>query len=103
VRAAADPAAVAILGYASALDAKTRHASTFYANPSDREIVRDRLAREDALANVRVRFRRKDGRHIPILLNIIRTSDLGETYLEGQFLDLSDDEAAHPALEASPA
>lgn len=98
-----NPAAVAILGYASALDAKTRHASTFYADPSDREIVLDRLGREDTLANVRVRFRRKDGRDIPVLLNVIRTTDLGETYLEGQFLDLSEDAAAQPALEASPA
>jgi PAS domain S-box-containing protein len=85
-----NPAAVAILGYASALDAKTRHASSFYADARDRDIVLERLAREDALVNVRIRFRRKDGREIPVLLNIIRTSDLGETYLEGQFLDLSE-------------
>jgi PAS domain S-box-containing protein len=63
--------------------------------------VLERLAREDALVNVRIRFRRKDGREIPVLLNIIRTSDLGETYLEGQFLDLSEDDTAESALEMS--
>jgi PAS domain S-box-containing protein len=89
-----NPAAVAMLGYASALDVKTRHASSFYADPSDRDLVLQRLAREDVLANVKVRFRRKDGREIPVLLNISRTSDLGETYLEGQFVDLGDDAEA---------
>jgi PAS domain S-box-containing protein len=95
-----NPAAVSMLGYASALDAMTRHASTFYADPRDRDVVLERLAREDALLNVRVRFRRKDGREFPALLNIVRTSELGEIYFEGQFLDLSGAEADGAAVEA---
>jgi PAS domain S-box-containing protein len=83
-------AAVKILGYASVLEAKTYRAEAAYADPADRKILVDRLRREPALTNVEVRFRRKDGREIAVLLNLCRLDEPDGAYLVGQFVDISD-------------
>jgi PAS domain S-box-containing protein len=89
-------AAVRMLGYDSVLDAKTRNARTFYANPLEREGILDRLAREGAITALLLELRRKDGRTIPVLLTVHRTRETDGTYLEGQFID-----AGGLGLEAS--
>jgi PAS domain S-box-containing protein len=90
-------AAVRMLGYDSVVDAKTRSAATYYADPQDRELVLQQIAREGFIGNLPLDFRRKDGQVIPVLLTIVRTQEAGETYLEGMILEGKDTQRA-PAL-----
>jgi len=95
-----NPAAVRMLGYASAVEAMSHRAETFYADPRDRATLLERLRTEPVLQNVRVTFRRKDGRPLPVLLSIARIDEGGETYLEGQFIDASVRTFSEPTLVA---
>jgi PAS domain S-box-containing protein len=93
-------AAVRMLGYDSIVDAKTRNATTYYAEPQDRELVLQHIARDGFLGNLPVSFRRKDGHVIPVLLTIVRTQEGGETYLEGMIVEMKDGHG-RPGLPAT--
>jgi PAS domain S-box-containing protein len=79
-------AAARLLGYDSEVEAKTYNARTFYARPEERERLIQRLAKETVLTNTPLVFRRKDGRELPIKLSIARSTEGGETVLEGVFV-----------------
>jgi len=80
-------AAVRLLGYDSVVDAKTRNASTYYAEAQDHDLVLQQVAREGFIGNLPLAFRRKDGQVVNVLLTIVRTQEGGETYLEGMIVE----------------
>lgn len=84
-----NPAAVRMLGYGSVLEAKTHRAEDFYANPEDRKALIASLHTNDGITSLEVQVRCKDGREFPVLLSVCRIHDAGETFLEGQFIDIS--------------
>lgn len=73
-----------------ATEIKTHNATTFYANPDERAAVLERLAKDGAISNFPMTFRRKDGRELPVLVDMIRLEERGEVSIDGLFLDLSD-------------
>jgi PAS domain S-box-containing protein len=82
-------AAVRLLGFDSVVDAKTRNARTFYAHPEDRDHVLAQLAREGRIRNLVVALRTKDGRELPVVLNLVATEEAGERHIDGQLVDAS--------------
>jgi len=82
-------AAVRMLGYASALEAKTYNAATFYANPEERRGIVERAVRDGVVGSLPLYFRCKDGRPLPVLLTLVCTHEAGETYLDGMFVDIT--------------
>ena len=75
---------VGYLGYDSREEVLARGSWDLYRNRADRQAMLDRLDRDTAMTNVRVRFRRKDGSDVIGILNVslIPTAD-GDTQLLG--------------------
>ena len=55
---------------------------------------RRRIAREGVVRNLPLRFRRKNGQEIAVLLTLVRSREGGETYLEGILADASEGRGA---------
>lgn len=82
-------AAAKMLGYDSVVEAKTRNAREYYARPEDRERVLRALTTEGDPRRFDLLLRRRDGSAIPVLLTVVRLEVDGETFLEGQLIDMS--------------
>lgn len=81
-----NPAAVRILGFDSVTDLTTRNARCFYADPQERAVLVDHLAVSGTVTNLEIVMRRKDGRDLPVVMNVTRVQEGGETYFEGGFV-----------------
>ena len=75
---------VGYLGYASREEILALRSWDLYQSRSDRQAMLDRLDRDAAMTNVRLRFRKKDGSDVYGILNVslIRTAD-GDAQLLG--------------------
>jgi len=77
------------LAVAGAIEAETYRAEGCYANPARRKTLIDRLRHGQVIAGEEVRFRRKGGREITVLLSLCPVDENGTPFLEGQFVDIS--------------
>lgn len=99
-----NPAAVRILGYASAQEMiaeVTNTAEQLWAQPGAREALTARLFREgDAVSGYEAEFKRKDGMRITVLINtrIIRDSEHQPLYAESFMTDITERKRAEVAL-----
>src|SRR5262249_8964889 len=88
-----------VLGYESAEEVRGLPVADHYHDPADREAMLARLRSERALTNYEVRFRRKDGRPVWVLANIVLYDDeQGRPVVQGTVIDITDRREAAEAL-----
>jgi PAS domain S-box-containing protein len=83
-----NPAAVRMLGYASAVEMKSHRATDFYADPADRHTLIETVRASKGAVTFELRMRRKDGAELPVIIGVVRGEHMGEPCLEGQFVPL---------------
>ncbi|HSB41501.1 MAG TPA: PAS domain S-box protein [Methylomirabilota bacterium] len=66
----------------------------FYVDPKDREQLRERVRTEGTAVNAEVQFRRRDGRLIWVLLNIVRAAAPARADYETTLIDITEHRAA---------
>jgi PAS domain S-box-containing protein len=66
----------------------------FYVDPKDREQLRERVRAEGTAVNAEVQFRRRDGRLIWVLLNIVRADGPARADYETTLIDITEPRAA---------
>jgi len=66
----------------------------FYLDPKDREQLRERVRAEGTAVNAEVQFRRRDGRLIWVLLNIVRAAGPVRADYETTLIDITEHRAA---------
>jgi len=98
----ANPALVALLGFASASEALSREPQALYADPEQRAALADLIAREGGYANREVRWRRADGSEVWVLLSARRVEG-PEGVCEGIAMDVTDRRRAENAERAAGA
>lgn len=87
-----------ILGYASREEVLARNTREFYVEPAEPERLLLGLRCVRAAPNLELRFRRKDGGQIWVLMNVARIDDGLETRFEGQIVDVTDHRRAEAFL-----
>jgi diguanylate cyclase (GGDEF)-like protein/PAS domain S-box-containing protein len=98
-----NPAAAQILGYESAQAVlAVSSAATFYFFPSERESMLKRLKAEKAVTNHELRFRRKDGTSIWVMLNlsIVEVDSEGVALIEGTLIDITKRKVAEEQIQS---
>ena len=83
-----------IMGYESPSEMVAVNVGDFYVNPKDRENLLERVRAEGAVTNVEVQFRRRDGRLIWALVNVIHAAGRSQADYETTLLDITDHKAA---------
>ena len=66
----------------------------FYADPKDYQQLDERVKAEGSAVNVEVPFRRRDGRSIWVLLNVVRAAGVPEAAYETTLIDVTEHRAA---------
>jgi PAS domain S-box-containing protein len=92
-----------LLGYASRAEVQGLDARTFYADPADRPSLLQRLRAEGSVSNAELRWVRRDGTPITVLVTMRLYQELLTQVLEGFVVDISDRkrlEAAERQAEA---
>jgi PAS domain S-box-containing protein len=84
-----------ILGAGSPAELAGASMLDFYVDPKDREQLRERVRAEGTAVNAEVQFRRRDGRLIWVLLNIVRAAAPARADYETTLIDIT----AHRAAE----
>jgi PAS domain S-box-containing protein len=88
-----------LLGYESVEEVRGRPVADHYHDPADREAMLARLRAERVLTNYELRLRRKDGRPVWVLANIILYDDeQGRPVVQGTVIDITDRREAAEAL-----
>ena len=83
-----------ILGFASPADVLGANAVEFYVQPKEREQLLERVKTEGSVVNVELQFRRRDGRFIWVLANVIRSSGPLRGDFEATLIDITEQRAA---------
>ena len=83
-----------ILGFASPADVLGANAAEFYVQPKEREQLLERVKTEGSVVNVELQFRRRDGRFIWVLANVIRSSGPLRGDFEATLIDITEQRAA---------
>ncbi len=94
-------AVVRIVGYASREAARGDLIGALFVDPTRRRALLERLGRGESIANEEVRFRRKDGRLIWVLMHAVRVGEGSAAVFEGQILDITERQEAIEALAES--
>ena len=81
---------VQLLGYTSREEILTHNAKEWYVHPEDREHVLKLLQPGVVVTNHELEWRRADGRHIWVLVNVREVTEGTACYLEGIVLDITD-------------
>jgi PAS domain S-box-containing protein len=80
-----------ILGYESRDDLRGRHASEFYFNPAERQLLVDELLEKGVLFSRELKLRRKDGTPIWVLFNCARfNSENDIAIVQATMIDISE-------------
>ena len=90
-----------ILGYGSRDEALGDRVRSFYWDSTAQAPLVERLARGEVLVNEEVRFRRKDGQPIWVLMSARRVGDGPEAVFEGQIIDITERKTAVEAVAES--
>ncbi len=92
-----------LFGYDSSQEIKSITSVTLYFNPADREKYLKNLYKNKKLNNYKLRLKRKDGREIWVLVNVILydCKESGENLLEGSLIDITETQKAEIALKKS--
>ncbi len=85
---------VRMLGFERAADVLAVNAGEFYAEPKEREQILERVEAAGAAVNVELQFRRRDGRLIWVLANVIRGSGPPRADFEATLIDITEQKAA---------
>ena len=83
-----------ILGFARPADVLATNIGHFYAQLKERDQLLERVAAEGTAVNVELQFRRRDGRLIWVLANVIRSSGPPRADLETTLIDITEQKAA---------
>ncbi|MGH7384673.1 MAG: PAS domain S-box protein [Candidatus Rokuibacteriota bacterium] len=83
-----------ILGFERTADVLAANVGEFYAQPKEREQLLERVKAEGAAVNVEVQFRRRDGRLIWVLVNVIRGSGPPRADFEATLIDITEQKTA---------
>ncbi len=83
-----------ILGFERPADVLAANVGEFYAQPKEREQLLERVKAEGTAINVEVQFRRRDGRLIWVLANVIRGSGPPRGDFEATLIDITEQKAA---------
>lgn len=83
-----------ILGAGSPADVVAANVEEFYADPKDRQELRERMGADGSVVNAEVQFHRRDGRLIWVLLNVVRASDSARADYETTLIDITEHKAA---------
>jgi PAS domain S-box-containing protein len=83
-----------ILGFERPADVLEANVGEFYAQPKERDQLLDRVKAEGAAVNVDLQFRRRDGRLIWVLANVIRGSGPPRADFETTLIDITEQKAA---------
>ena len=90
-----------ILGYGSRDEALGDRVRSFYWDSAAQAPLVERLARGEVLINEEVRFRRKDGQPIWVLMSARRVGDGPDAAFEGQIIDITERKIAVEAVAES--
>ncbi len=101
-----NPSLARMLGYDSprhTMESITDIASQVYVYPEDRSAIIDSLRREGTVTGREVLFRKVDGTHIKVLLNLILVTgdETYGAYIEGSCIDITEKWRAEQALRSS--
>jgi PAS domain S-box-containing protein len=83
-----------ILGFERPVDVLAVNVGQFYAQPKEREQLLERVKAEGSAVNVELQFRRRDGRLIWVLANVIRGSGPPRADFEATLIDITEQKAA---------
>lgn len=83
-----------ILGFGRAADVLAANIGEFYAQPKEREQILERIEAVGTAVNVEHQFRRRDGRLIWVLVNVIRGSGPPRADFETTLIDITEQKAA---------
>ena len=83
-----------ILGFEHPADVLAANAADFYAQPKEREQLLERVKTEGTAVNVELQFRRRDGRLIWVLANVIRGAGPPRADFEATLIDITEQKAA---------
>ncbi len=83
-----------ILGFERPADVLAANVGQFYTQPKEREQLLDRVRAEGTAVNVELQFRRRDGRLIWVLANVIRGSGPPRADFETTLIDITEQKAA---------
>ena len=83
-----------ILGFERPADLVAVNIGQFYVHPKEREQLLERVKAEGTAVNVELQFRRRDGRLIWVLTNVIRGSGPPRTDFETTVIDITEQKAA---------
>ncbi len=83
-----------MLGFERAADVLAVNAGAFYAQPKEREQILERIKAVGTAVNVELQFRRRDGRLIWVLANVIRGSGPPRADFEATLIDITEQKAA---------
>ena len=83
-----------ILGAGSPAEIAGASMLDFYVDPKDRGQLRERVRAEGTAVNAEVQFRRRDGRLIWVLLNIVRAAPPARADYETTLIDITEHRAA---------
>lgn len=91
---------VKLLGYDSREEFMRRTAEDLYLDPGDRRVLLNLLREKDSLTRQELRFKRKDGKPVWVLLNLglVEDKTLGTSVVEGSVLDITERKEAEIAL-----
>ncbi|HEX5484084.1 MAG TPA: PAS domain S-box protein, partial [Terriglobia bacterium] len=89
---------VKLLGYDSREELMSHPAADFYFDPADRAALLAELCEARSLIHREMRFKRKDGRPVWVLLNVSFVEELGTPVLEGSAIDITERKEAEFAL-----
>jgi two-component system, sensor histidine kinase len=83
-----------MLGFERAADVLGMNVGEFYAHPKEREQLLERIKAVGSAVNAEVQFRRRDGRLIWVLANVIRGSGPPRADFEATLIDITEQKTA---------
>ena len=83
-----------ILGFERPAEVLEANIGEFHVNPKEREQLLERVRAEGTAVNVELQFRRRDGRLIWVLANVIRSSGSPRADFEATLIDITEQKAA---------
>jgi len=85
---------VRILGFERPADVLAANVCELYAQPKERDQLLDRVKAEGTVVNVELQLRRRDGRLIWVLANVIRSSGPPRADFEATLIDITEQKTA---------
>ena len=99
----ANPALIAMFGYADIESFKAAGMASMYVDLADRRRFREMIARDKVVTNLDVAFRRRDGVEMWVRINTRVVEQDGETLYEGVLQDVSELRRAEDAVRQADA